>query len=438
MDNNFYKFNVQIYSDLEPYNEVISKARVRIFYKYGNRNGTYITDGIAEQMLNSLPYTPLKGIYSNNDFGSHDIDPSEGKIYGIIPENANIKWEEHKDSDGVSRTYACADVLLFTAIFKESKEIINKSLSMELYKKSLSYHFQLINGIKYAVFDHAVFLGLQILGDSIEPCFEGAGIYIENIEAAAYQLFKQNIVEGAHMNFNLKISVPDQNVCSIFYSKYNKEQCDYLVLDSNDKYMTIFDFNDNKFYHFNYTLNEDNTDMEIISKEETFLSEFSREEINVIKDIIAINGGSDSVADYIQQSKENFELVQNLSNENNDLKERNSTLQSEKDTISENYSQLKQENDQLKENYSKIESNYNALITEKKEQILNSYKGNLSEEIIENYRNNLNNYSVIELDKELAYECKNNNPSFFQKGNAYVAKENKLSSKEQIYSKYKK
>ena len=44
-------FPVTIYGNLEPYNQVLSKGRCRIFYKYGNRNGTYITDEFADKLL---------------------------------------------------------------------------------------------------------------------------------------------------------------------------------------------------------------------------------------------------------------------------------------------------------------------------------------------------------------------------------------------------
>ncbi|MCI7336865.1 MAG: hypothetical protein MSH35_09150 [Lactobacillus amylovorus] len=55
-------FNLTTYN-LEKFNDVITKARCRIFYKYGNRNGTYITDEFAEKLVATLPYTPIKGIF---------------------------------------------------------------------------------------------------------------------------------------------------------------------------------------------------------------------------------------------------------------------------------------------------------------------------------------------------------------------------------------
>ena len=47
---NFLEFSVSVYGNLEKYNDVLSKSRCRIFYKYGNRNGCYITDEYAEKL----------------------------------------------------------------------------------------------------------------------------------------------------------------------------------------------------------------------------------------------------------------------------------------------------------------------------------------------------------------------------------------------------
>ena len=66
MDKTLFEFPVQVYGELEKYNEVLSKARCKIFYKYANRNRTYITDEFADKLLSSLPYAPVKGIYDEN------------------------------------------------------------------------------------------------------------------------------------------------------------------------------------------------------------------------------------------------------------------------------------------------------------------------------------------------------------------------------------
>ena len=113
MDKALYDFEVRVYGELEKYNEVLSKARCRIFYKYENRNGTYITDEFAETFKFSSICSLLKVYIQKDDYTDHGAARSLGRIYGIVPRITNISWENFLDEDGVTRTYACTDVLIF-------------------------------------------------------------------------------------------------------------------------------------------------------------------------------------------------------------------------------------------------------------------------------------------------------------------------------------
>ena len=152
--SNFLKFSINTYGQITKVSPTLSKGRCRIFYKYGNRNGTYITEEFAEKLIKTLPYTPVKGIYDtiDEDYTDHGKARSEGRIYGIVPYEPNFAWEAHLDDDGVERTYACCDVLIYTALYEEAEEIFTKSQSMELYDKSIVGHWQRINNIRYYVF----------------------------------------------------------------------------------------------------------------------------------------------------------------------------------------------------------------------------------------------------------------------------------------------
>ena len=114
----------------EKVSETLTKQRCRIFYKGENRNGSYISDEFAEKLIATLPYAPVKGIYDTDDFEDHGSKRSEGRIYGVVPEQFNFAWEKHLDDDGVEREYACADVYLFTALYEEATEVVGKGQSM--------------------------------------------------------------------------------------------------------------------------------------------------------------------------------------------------------------------------------------------------------------------------------------------------------------------
>ena len=48
---------------------------------------------------------------------------------------------------------------------------------MELYAPSITGDWKVIDGQKCFVFKTGCFLGLQVLGNDIEPCFEGAAFF---------------------------------------------------------------------------------------------------------------------------------------------------------------------------------------------------------------------------------------------------------------------
>jgi hypothetical protein len=132
-------FPICLYGSNEQFSETITRGRCRIFYKGLNRNGTYITPEFAEQLIATIAYAPVKGIYTeeDSDYEDHGSKRTEGRIYGVVPANPNFAWEKHLDSDGMEREYACVDVLYYTALYKEASEISGKSQSMELYSKTV-------------------------------------------------------------------------------------------------------------------------------------------------------------------------------------------------------------------------------------------------------------------------------------------------------------
>lgn len=159
----------------------ISKARLRIFYKGFNRNQGYVTDEFAEKLLSSLPYTPVVGIFNDlvKDFGGHNQDRNVARVYGVVPQDPHFAWEDHLDSDGVMRTYACTDVYLFTGRYDAAKLIPGKQQSMELDTSTIRGDWQVINeyGQEGFVYTDARFIGLSVLGDDKTPCFEGSAFY---------------------------------------------------------------------------------------------------------------------------------------------------------------------------------------------------------------------------------------------------------------------
>ena len=448
MNKNLLKFNVSIYGEMTKYNDVLSKARCRIFYKYGNRNGTYITDEFADKLLSSVAYTPVKGIYDGDDFTDHGEDNSEGKIYGIVPENPNVTWEKHVDEDGVEREYACVDVLIFSELYEEAKDIVSKAQSMELFRKTLKYHQAVIDGQKWFVFDDGCFFGLQVLGEDVEPCFEGAAFYSlkENIEKVIFELDKiNNDLEEQTMKINFKLSHGEvfDAIWSLLNTEYNEENdwtVTYAILDVYDDYAFVYNYETSNYARVYYTKNDEDDSVVIDSIDgPRFMIDVSENELNTINTLRALNGDTyELVSDELTNAHDNFEKVVEFSTKIEELTAQNSTLTVEKDELAQANSSLQSERDSLAEENQELHTRCSSYEKSAKDAIVEQYVGQLAEEILDQYRQNYVNYSVVDLDKELAYQLKCANPSVFSKAPAYLPADQPLTGIEQILSKYDK
>lgn len=455
MNKNLYEFPVTIYGNLEKYNDVLSKARCRIFYKYENRNGTYISDEFAEKLLSTLPYAPVKGIYSQGegDYTDHGSERDEGRIYGIVPEQPNISWETHIDEDGVERTYACADVLIFTAIYKEASDIVGKSQSMELYAPSLKYHEAIVRGKRFIVFDEGCFLGLQVLGNNVEPCFEGASFYsLQNtIEMAINQLKKYGGTNMHKINFKLSDDEKFQALWALLNPEYNEEgnwtvTCSISAV--YDDYALVFNYETGNYQRAYYAKNDETDMVELGDIVNVYVIDVTESEKATLDTLRALNGGTyELVSDVLTNAQANFDQVSEFSAKIEELNDAIATLNSEKadieakaaeystqvETANNNLASLNEELDSLKQYKVNIEN-------QQKDSVISEYSDCLDEEILDKYRQNKDSYSVEDLDKELAYELKKNNSSIFAKDSnpGYVPKDVPMDGISAILSKYKK
>ena len=423
---NKFEFPVTIYGNLEKYNEVTSKARCRIFYKYGNRNGTYITDEFAEKLLSTIAYAPVKGIFEYDDYTDHGTRRSEGRIYGIVPENYNLTWEAHIDEDGVERTYACVDVIIFTALYKEANDIVGKSQSMELYEPSLQYHKQIIEGQQYIVFDAGCFLGLQVLGDEVEPCFEGAAFFSlrENIEQAISKIqeltntfTKKGGKEEVKVNFKLSDGDKYEQIFDLLNTNFNEEgnwTVTYGIGEIYDDYALVYNLETKEVFRAYYQKGEDTVTLGDMKK--VYIIDITEEEKVTVDTLRRLNGETyEKVEPVLENAKENFEKISELEGKKVELENSVSTLNTEKSALEEKFNLSQGENETLKNEIEALKSYKLEIENKQKESVLSEYENQLSDEILNSYKEKINEYSVIDLDKELAYELKKANISAFTK-----------------------
>ena len=182
--------------NLQPYNPLISQCEIKVLYLGKNRNGSFIDKNTAIQMANSLPGCPIVGAYREEieDFGDHGhimhIEDGEIKFscktkpYGFVAPDAQVWFKKFTDTDDfgeeTEREYLMTTGYLWTGQYEEVADVISagKGQSMELDEKTLNgkWSEDSKSGMSFFIINDAVFSKLCILGDDVEPCFEGASI----------------------------------------------------------------------------------------------------------------------------------------------------------------------------------------------------------------------------------------------------------------------
>ena len=439
-DTPCFEFPVTIYSILEQITPTLSKARVRIFYKGANRNGSYITDEFAEKLISTLPYAPVKGIYDagQGDYLDHGPDNNYGRIYGVVPVDNNFAWETNIDEDGVARVYATCDVYLYTAMYKEAGEIVGKSQSMELYPPSISGEWIIYQGSRYFKFTDGAFFGLQVLGDAVEPCFEGASFFtVQNAEEGIKQLTK--IIEqlnayvlkysyGGKSKMELNFKVSDREkfdaIWTLLNTRYNEEggwEISYSILDIWDEYALVYNYEYNRYERVTYTKNDETDTVELGDFSVRFIMDLSENEKALVDGLRTAAGSFELLSEAyeagqkaIEDLKARDEEISEYSTKISELETSISTLNTEKETTETNFAELSDKFSVLEEEVNSLREYKAASEKEKKLAVIKSYESVLNEDTIEDFTKRVDEYAdVISLDKDLAYALKNSNFSIF-------------------------
>lgn len=458
LPNDMLKLDVLPYGQLEKVNDVISKCRVSIFYKGMNRNHTFISDDFANQLIQSLPYVPIKGIYdyAGEDYLDHGDDNSDGKIYGIVPENPNFDWEKHCDKDGVEREYGCCDVYLFTALYDEAGQIPEKGQSMEIYRETLDGEWRIseFDGNPFFYFKKGSLLGLQILGNETEPCFEGARFY--SLYKGANELldyiknFSKKEEKKMEINkelFRLSDSEKWDCIFDALNPNFNEEgawKLDYSILDIYDDYALCYGGESGKYSRVYYT--KENDSVTIGEKVDVYIVDVTETEYNALEAMKSI-GTYEAVNEKITEmttaaetyaaEKTEFEsaiadkdtkiaemesTISTYSTEKADLEAKISEKENEISTFSAEIETLKSEKSVLENEKADITSERDALAdfkkiceNEKKEAILSEFSAHLNDEQITSFKDTIDKYSVEDFEKEVCMTAYKSDKEIFSK-----------------------
>ena len=282
--------------DFEPVNPLLSKCHIKVCYvgQDPNRNASIITKDVAKEIAVSVPGCPIVGFYNENkgDFEEHNrtIEIANGKFkikdttkpYGFVPTNAKV-WFQWFEDDGVPHEYLMTEGIIWTGQYPEAARVVEKgnNQSMELDDSTIDGFWTKDNKGKpqFFIINEAIMSKLCILGEDVEPCFEGASF--TPVTFSLEDDFKQKVYafmekmqeilsnEGGTPVFNnyaVEIGCslwdaiyeyvwnqfgPDEDYCSK-YSIYG------LFEEGDQKFVILRNRKDLTCYRLNFSLTEEN------------------------------------------------------------------------------------------------------------------------------------------------------------------------------------
>lgn len=152
-----------------------------MFYKGETADHRFFSDEFAEELIKSLPYTPIVSHYDEekDDFVGHATNQD---IYGIVDPRGKVSFE----TDDNNVTWAVCDTIYYTErpdrVGEIAKKIEGHSQSLELDPSSVKYivNYDERKHFKNIEFTAGKFIGVSVLGNDQEPAFTGSAFFASN------------------------------------------------------------------------------------------------------------------------------------------------------------------------------------------------------------------------------------------------------------------
>lgn len=367
--------SVPIANTMEYFNEVkisplISKVNIKVCYvgQEPNRNGTVITKDVAKKLGDSIRGVPIVGYFNEQtgDFEGHNrevvTEDNEFKIidttkpYGFVDLNAKVWFEKFLD-DGVEHEYLVTEGYIWTGIYEESKRVPEKgnNQSMELGSEKGFWTNDNKSNKRIFIINDGLIEKLCILGQDVEPCFEGSQI-------------------KAHFS-----------------------------LEDNPEFISFKETMFSMINELKYTLSKGGS-QEDMEEKKILESEFEKQEEKDQKE----NPQEDPKKKNIEENAcgDKKEKKYNL-----DEIEEYVTLQSQYNELQNKYSILEQENSTLKTEIESLRSFKLAADRKEKQAMIDSFYM-LSDEDKKSVTENIDNYSLRDIEAELSIVCVRNKVNF--------------------------
>ena len=422
MHQSFATIDSPEFINLQPLdiNPLMSSCEIKVLYVGENRNRSYITKEVATEMSKTLRGAPIVGYYRQDkeDFADHGekvtIDDQGIKFecmtvpYGFVSPDAKVWFQKFEDVDDLGNTvvreYLMTTGFLWTGQFPECKGAVEgdgKPHSMELDGNSLNGEWSknINEDMEFFIINDAVFSKLCILGEDVEPCFEGSSITAPKV-SSTFNLddnFKQTLF---NMMQDLKFALEGGQ--------------EKMVLENTEK--TLDKTNESVVTEF-----ENVSEGQSENSDVTAQTEFEKKEDEKKEKAPADNKESEVPAekkkedeeykkcekkDYEKKEEEKEAPTQTSADEKKDEEKKE-----EKKFSLEEYSALEEKITSLQKEYAELETKYQALVAfkneveeEKKDALINSFYM-LSDEDKKDVVENKAQYSLEDIEAKLSVIC---------------------------------
>ena len=422
MHQSFATIDSPEFINLQPLdiNPLMSSCEIKVLYIGENRNRSYITKEVATEMSKTLRGAPIVGYYRQDkeDFADHGekitIDDQGIKFecmtvpYGFVSPDAKVWFQKFEDVDDLGNTvvreYLMTTGFLWTGQFPECKGAVEgdgKPHSMELDGNSLNGEWSknINEDMEFFIINDAVFSKLCILGEDVEPCFEGSSITAPKV-SSTFNLddnFKQTLF---NMMQDLKFALEGGQ--------------ETMVLENTEK--TLDKTNESVVTEF-----ENVSEGQSENSDVTAQTEFEKKEDEKKEKAPADNKESEvptekkkedeeykkcEKKDYEKKEEEKEAPAQTSADEKKDEEKKE-----EKKFSFEEYSALEEKITSLQKEYAELETKYQALVAfkneveeEKKDALINSFYM-LSDEDKKDVVENKAQYSLEDIEAKLSVIC---------------------------------
>ena len=407
-------------------NPLMSSCEIKVLYLGENRNHSYITKDVATEMAKTLRGAPIVGYYKEekDDFADHGermIFDDEGikfecltRPYGFVAPDAKVWFQKFDDVDEfgntITREYLMTTGYLWTGQYEECKSVVEggKPQSMELDEESLEGHWSTNSktGMDFFIINDAIFSKLCILGEDVEPCFEGSSITAPEVSKTFTKMDD---------NFKKTLYAMMQDL------KFALEGGQKMIIDEAETKVTESEVVETEA---EITAEETSIKTEATVEEETTLETEESSEDKDTEDQSVLAENDNSIED--QSSQENFTKADDKDEEEESKDANDSEEDSESeeeddedkeykcggsDKKEKSYSLLETELAETKAAYADLEQKYQVLVefkkqidNEKKDALINSFYM-LSDEDKADVIENKSNYSLDEIESKLSVIC---------------------------------